>query len=164
MNIDPSEIRVLVRLATRRTGTPFHDEDLEQDATLKVMEAFRRQIHVRHPRAFLRKIVADAVRDYWRRRRTTEELDAVDDALLAHTPQLEDKLDRQRQETLLRQAVRKLDPQKQKILELYYNQECSVAHIARIQKRSVSAVKMELLRSRRLLATMVGDLARRRTP
>src|SRR5688500_6038882 len=130
MNIDPSEIRLLVRHATRRTGTPFHDEDLEQDATVKAMEAFRRQIEVRHPRAFLRKIVIDAVRDYWRKRRTTEGLDAVDDARFAHTPCLEDELDRRRREALLRQAMRKLDPQKQKILELHYDQECSVAHIA----------------------------------
>ena len=69
MNIDPCEIRLLVRIATQRTGRPLHDEDLEQDATLKAVEAFRKQFDVRYPRAFLRKIVGDTVRDHWRRRR-----------------------------------------------------------------------------------------------
>ena len=69
MKIDPSEIRFMVRIATQRTGAVVHDEDLEQEAMLKAVEAFRRQAHVRHPRAFLMKIVRDAVRDHWRRRR-----------------------------------------------------------------------------------------------
>ena len=160
MNIDPSEIRVLVRHATRKTGTPIQDEDLEQDATLKAMEAFKRQIEVRHPHAFLRKVVIDAVRDYWRKRRNTEELDAVDQARFSHTPRFEDDLDRRRQTTLLRQAMNQLDPARRKVLELFYEQECSVADIARVQSKSVSAVKMDLLRSRRRLAAIVEDLTR----
>src|SRR5262245_43890070 len=102
MDIDPFEIRVLVRIATRKTGIPLHDEDLDQDATLKAVEAFRKQFEIRYPRAFLRKIVADAVRDHWRKRRVLEELDSVDESQLSYLPRLEDELDRRSQARLLR--------------------------------------------------------------
>src|SRR5436190_15809069 len=42
MFFDPAEIRNLIHMATRRTGTPVHDEDLEQDVALHALEAFRR--------------------------------------------------------------------------------------------------------------------------
>ena len=33
MNIDASEIRILIRLVTQRTGSPVHDDDLTQEVT-----------------------------------------------------------------------------------------------------------------------------------
>jgi RNA polymerase sigma-70 factor, ECF subfamily len=157
MNIDPCEIRLLVRIATQRTGKPLHDEDLEQDATLKAVEAFRKQFEVRHPHAFLRKIVCDAVRDYWRRRRPAEDLNAIDEARFVESPHLEESLDRQRRLDQLRRGLAQLDAKKRTTLDLYYIEERSIAEIALLQKKSASAVKMELLRSRRLLAEFVRN-------
>ena len=74
MIFTPSEIRTLIHVATKRTGTPIHDEDLEQDVALHVLEAFQRLREVTHPRALLMKIVVDTVRDYGRRKRSPEEL------------------------------------------------------------------------------------------
>jgi RNA polymerase sigma-70 factor (ECF subfamily) len=164
MNIDPSEVRALVRSATKRTGVPLHDEDLEQDAALKAVEAFRRQLEVRYPRAFLRKIVRDAVRDHWRRRRSLEVLDGIDETRIHHTPRLEDELDRRHRTALVRDALASLDSGKRAALELFYRDERSIVEIASIQKRSVSAVKMDLLRARRRLAEIVKVLARRKKP
>ena len=162
MNIDPSEIRVLVRIATRRTGVPLNDEDLNQDATLKAVEAFRKQFEVRYPRAFLRKIVTDAVRDHWRKRRTTEDLDTVDERHFAYIPDFEDDLDRRSQADLLRLALDRLDNAKRTVVDLFYLEECSVAEIARIQRKSISAVKMDLFRARRLLVKIVEGFAKKR--
>ena len=159
MNIDPCEIRLLVRSATRRTGHPLHDEDLEQDATLKAVEAFRKQFEVRHPRAFLRKIVCDAVRDHWRRRRSAEDLNAIDEAYFAESPRFEERLDMERRLAMLRAGLAQLDAGKRSTLDLFYIEERPVSEIARLQKKSVSAVKMELLRSRRLLAGILRELA-----
>jgi DNA-directed RNA polymerase specialized sigma24 family protein len=64
MEFDPADIRTLIHVATKRTGTPVHDEDLEQDVALQALEAFRRIEQVTHPRALLMKIVRDAVRDH----------------------------------------------------------------------------------------------------
>jgi RNA polymerase sigma factor (sigma-70 family) len=158
MNIDLGEIRLLIRVATRRTGKPLHDEDLEQDATLKALEAFRKQFEIRYPRAFLRKIVCDAVRDHWRRRRPNDGLDAIDEMRFVESPRFEERLDAQRELELLREGLARLDTAKRNTLDLYYVEECSISEIARIQSKSVSAVKMDLLRARRLLATIVADL------
>jgi len=158
MNIDPCEIRMLVRIATQRTGRPLHDEDLEQDATLKALEAFRKQFEVRHPRAFLRKIVCDTVRDHWRRRRPAEGLNAIDETHFAESPRFEERLDMQRRLALLRAGMAQLDSRKRATLDLFYIEERPVSEIARLQKKSVSAVKMELLRARRLLAGILRDL------
>jgi RNA polymerase sigma factor (sigma-70 family) len=158
MNIDPCEIRLLVRIATQRTGRPLHDEDLEQDATLKAVEAFRKQFEVRHPRAFLRKIVCDAVRDHWRRRRRAEGLNEIDEVHFAESPCFEERLDMQRRLALLRAGLAQLDAGKRTTLDLFYIEERPVSEIARLQKKSISAVKMELLRSRRLLAGILEAL------
>jgi RNA polymerase sigma factor (sigma-70 family) len=162
MKIDPCEIRSLVRRATKRTGLPFNDEDLEQDATLKAVEAFRRQFHVRYPRAFLRKIVGDTVRDHWRRRRPAENLNAIGENRVAESPRFEECLDAKRRLELLRRGLAELDRAKRSTLDLYYLEERTVAEIARLQNKSVSAVKMELLRARRLLADIVRKLGEKK--
>src|SRR5262245_10215049 len=159
MNFDPIEIRLLIRMATMRTGLPLHDEDLAQDVTLRAVAAFRKQLEVRYPRALLRKIVGDTVRDHWRRRRPEEDLNAVDERDLAELPCLEEKLDRQRRVDLLHRGLARLDAAKRTTLDLFYLEERPVAEIARLQKRSISAVKMELMRARRLLAEIVQQLA-----
>src|SRR6185295_548019 len=105
MNIDVSEIRSLIRLVTQRTGTPVYDDDLTQEVTLKVMEACRKRGTIHHPRAFVMKIVRDAVHDYWRRRRVVFDISTIDESRLAELPHFEDDLDRRRQTDLLRQAL-----------------------------------------------------------
>ena len=89
MNLNPVEIRALVHIATKCTGTPIHDEDLEQDIALHALEALQRLPKVTHPRALLMKIVRDAVRDYWRRRRSSEDLEGLEERFIAQMPQFE---------------------------------------------------------------------------
>jgi RNA polymerase sigma factor (sigma-70 family) len=158
MVIDLFEVRAIVRSETQRTGVPLHDEDLEQDATLKAVEAFRRECEVRYPRAFLRKIVGDAVRDHWRRRRVGEDLETVDESRVAIAPRFEEEMDERRRMELLRRGMAVLDARRRAILEAFYVKEFSVVEIAEWQGKSVSAVKMELLRTRRLLAKIVREL------
>jgi RNA polymerase sigma factor (sigma-70 family) len=159
MIVDLLEVRSIVRSETKRTGVPVRDEDLEQDASLKAVEAFRRECEVRYPRAFLRKVVGDAVRDHWRRRReAAERLDAVDEARVAVSPRFEEKLDRRRRVDLLRRGLAELDAVKRATMEAYYVEEWSVAEIAQRQGKSVSAVKMELLRTRKQLVEIVRGL------
>jgi RNA polymerase sigma factor (sigma-70 family) len=160
--IDLFEVRSIVRTETKRTGVPVHDEDLEQDASLKAVEAFRRECEVRYPRAFLRKVVGDAVRDYWRRRRVGEGLESVEEWRVAVAPCLEEKMDRRRRVELVRRGLRELDAGKRATIEAYYVEDCSVLEIAERQGKSVSAVKMELLRGRKRLAEIVRRLEEER--
>jgi RNA polymerase sigma factor (sigma-70 family) len=159
MIFNPSEIRTLIHAATKRTGTPVHDEDLEQDVALHALEAFRRLQKVTHPRALLMKIVYDSVRDYWRRKRPSEELAGIDERFIAHVPAFESNLDHERRLELLRRALTRLPPPKRRLLELFYINDHSIPEIAALEGRSISAVKMELARSRRSLARIVRRLA-----
>src|SRR5258706_6110911 len=159
MIFDPSEIRTLIHVATKRTGTPIHDEDLEQDIALQALEAFRRLDEVTHPHALLMKIVNDTVRDYWRRKRSSEDLANIDERFISHVPAFEFTLDQERRLELVRRALHRLPDSKRTLLELFYINECSIPEIAALQGRSVSAVKMELTRSRRCLAKIVRRLA-----
>ena len=159
MIFNPSEIRALIHHATRRTGTPVHDEDLEQDVALRALEASQRLQEITHPRALLIKIVRDSVRDYWRRKRTTEELAAVDERFIADVPAFESKLDHNRRLEVLRRALNQLPPPKRRLLELFYLNDQSIPEIAAIQGRSISAVKMELARSRRSLSRIFFSIS-----
>src|SRR5262245_5306369 len=162
MHIDPSEIRIMVRAATRRTGAPVHDEDLEQDAMLRALQACRRQSEIRHPRAFLMKVVRDVVRDHWRRRRSFH-VAAIDESHFAQLPCFEDELDRKRRHELLRRALQQIDREKRTVLDLFYGESRTIAEIARCTNKSTSAVKMQLLRARRSLAEIVSALSREKS-
>jgi len=157
MIFNPSEFRLLIHLETRRTGNPLYDEDLVQEAALRALDAFRRAGQVQHPRAFLRKIVCDTVRDHWRHRpRPTEDIEAVDERLLSICPHFEAELDRGRQRLALRSALNRLDSAKRTLIAMFYEEGLSIPEIAGFQKTTVSAVKMQLLRARRDLARMIG--------
>ena len=161
MIFSPSEIRTLIHIATKRTGTPVHDEDLEQDVAVHMLEAFRRIRDVAHPRALLIKIVRDAVHDYWRRRRSQEDLEGIDERFISHVPEFESRLDHQRRIELLRKALDHLPPSKRALLELFYLRDHSISEIALLQERSPSAVKMELARSRRSLSRIILSLTQK---
>ena len=158
MNFDPAEIRGMIHVATRKTGTPLHDEDLEQDVALHAVEAFRRLDEITHPKALLTKIVLDAVRDHWRRRRSAEDLDGIDERFVSHVPTFESDLDRERRAEVLRRALARLPASKRALLELFYIEDHSIPEIAAMQGRSVSAVKMDLARSRRALEKILRRL------
>lgn len=162
-NIDVAEIRMIIRLITQRTGTPVHDDDLTQDVTLKVMEAARKQTEIRYPRAFLMKVVRDAVHDYWRRQRVVFDICSIEESRFSELPQFEVNIDRKRQMELLQRALLQVDSSKRETLDLFYKSECSISEISRIRGKSESAIKMELLRTRRALAEKVRDLSNKKS-
>jgi RNA polymerase sigma factor (sigma-70 family) len=108
------------------------------------------------------KVVKDTVYDYWRRRRVAEDLACIDERFVSEVPTFEADLDLRRRIALLRRALELLDPQKRVLIDLFYAHDLSISAIAAIQKKSVSAVKMELSRSRRALAEIVRRLTNKK--
>ena len=155
MNVDPTDVQRLIRFATKRTGTALFDEDLTQEACMRALGAFRRVGKIDYPRGFLMKIVLDTVRDHWRRRRPTENLDGLDERLIGFTPALDLLIDRKRNLCRLHRSLRQLDPTRRHTINLFYLEGKSVREIAVLQQRSVSAVKMDLLRARKKLAELM---------
>ena len=161
MEINPADIRAMVRVVTKRA--PGIDEDLEQEAALRAFEAVHKGTEVRHPRAFLMKIVHDTVVDHWRRRRLLENIADVDETRFAQPCRAEDDLDRRRLSDALRLALDELDSGKRATIDLYYREDFSIAEIAARQSKSASAVKMELLRARRVLSRKVVSLMKKKS-
>src|SRR5262245_12370272 len=126
MNFTLADIRTMLRVATRRTGVPMRDEDLEQEIALHALAAFRRLGHVSHPRALMMKIVHDKVRDHWRRRHPFEHLDSVDERLITKSPEPELTIDSRRRLDLLDSALTRLPPDKRVLVELFYEREYSI--------------------------------------
>ena len=109
------------------------------------------------------KIVRDAIHDYWRRRRVVFDISTIDEARLALLPDFEADIDRQRRAALLRQAIRLVESSKRETLELFYESNLSIAEISRMLGKSESAIKTELMRTRRALAEIVRDLSNKRS-
>ena len=171
MCIDLDEIRTAVRRITRETGSPLFDEDLEQEAALRALEAFRKAPRIDHPRAFLHKVVRDVVRDHWRsscrlRLHPLMDLDKLDERFIIHRnghPTIEEDLDRERLAKLVQSAIAKLGRDKQMLVDLFYVQGYPVHEIAQMHQRSSSSVKMSLARSRREIARMVRSMTNKKS-
>jgi RNA polymerase sigma factor (sigma-70 family) len=144
----------LIRKLTCRTGTPLFDDDLAQEALLRGLLAFRRVPDVNHPRAFFAKIVRDTVIDRWRHKHFAEQPLTEDQGKVQ--PAVEHDIDRRRTLTRLGNALSLLSTHDREIVEMFYFQDASIAQVADEFKRSRSAVKMTLLRSRRTLQRLMN--------
>src|SRR5207302_1463174 len=105
----------------------------------------------------------DAVHDYWRRRRSSEDLEKIDPKFVAQSPAFEFEIDCRREIESLRRALDCLPESKRAVIDLFYVHDYSIPEIAEIQGRSISAVKMDLVRSRRFLAQIVRGRANKKS-
>lgn len=162
--IEQQQLQAMLKAILRRTGSAIVDDDLAQEVALRVLEALRRVPEVANPSGFCRKVIEDAVRDHWRsmsrhRERLTLDVSEVEEHWLGQMPTIDDDIDRQRRNLLLELAIRSLTPDQQTHVELFYNQGLSLSQIAERQRRTLSSVKMTLLRSRRQIAQFVAEKA-----
>jgi RNA polymerase sigma factor (sigma-70 family) len=155
--LDRPYIRAIIRYVTMCTGFPVLDEDLEQDAVLRVLRALRRVAHINHPKAFVEKIVGDTVKDFWRRKRRLENANLIRSEILSNQQSFEDRLDRARRYEELHRCLDRLPSKVRRALELYYLQDCPVREVATALAVSHSAVKMTLLRGRQELRRMMKE-------
>jgi RNA polymerase sigma factor (sigma-70 family) len=153
--LDRSYIRSVIRYATMRTGFPVLDEDLEQEAMLRVLRAIQRIPHINHPKAFVGKIVGDTVRDFWRKKRRPESPNLIPGQFLSFQQSFESRLDRKRSHDELHRCLHRLPRKVRLALELYYIQDCPVREVATALAVSHSAAKMTLLRGRQELRRMM---------
>lgn len=154
--LDRRFIRSVIRCTTLGTGGAIFDEDLEQEALLRICQAILKTRHVQYPKAFVAKIVRDTLSDHWRRYRIFEDLDSLPAHFLSEEPRLDERVDDRRRLRSVSDALTHLSRRKREIIESFYILEHSVTRIAQRFSCSPSAVKMTLLRGRRELLEMVG--------
>ena len=145
----------LSRVVRSVYGSPH--PDLEQEAFLRTFQAFRKQSQVRHPRALMWKVVRDTVADYWRQelRHRGESIEEIPERFAARACTMDLDLDRAQKIELLRHAILCLGCDVRGAVYLYYLEGYSIKTIARIYKKSQSAIKMALLRGRRDVGQMI---------
>jgi RNA polymerase sigma-70 factor (ECF subfamily) len=136
------------------------DPDLEQEVFIRTLTAFRRTSSIAYPEALMWKVVRNTVADHWRRklRTRTEAIDQVAERRLARQPNLDEQIDRQRKLDRLHDALFALGYDTRGPMYLFYVEGYSIAKIARLSAKTVSAVKTAIWRGRqRLLESLRSE-------
>jgi len=159
--LTPEFARALVlRIAAFRIASVLL-EDLSQEALLRGVRAFQR-IHVEHPSAFFAKIVRDTTSDHWRRERVWFPLEDLDPRRHSYILRIEERIDLERRVEQLREALRYLSPQERQLIHLHYGDDCSLGHLSAMSGKSISALKMMLLRARAKIRRAIAANCRNR--
>jgi RNA polymerase sigma-70 factor (sigma-E family) len=143
-----------LRMATLLTGNPEAAEDLVQASLLELYRAWPRIDTSRGPDAYLRRIIVNTRRSWWRARwRRETPVPQVPEAATG-----EDAAERYAVGALVRQALARLPRQQRAVLVLRYCEDLPEAEVASLLGCSVGAVKTHAHRGLRALRESLGDL------
>ncbi|WP_354642735.1 SigE family RNA polymerase sigma factor [Kitasatospora camelliae] len=150
--------RQLVRLAELLTGDPHRADDLVQSALERAYPRWHR-IAKDDPTAYVRRIVVNQHRDWWRRLRNREvPTDAAPDRV-----DPVDQVDRYAQRALVLGALARLTVRERTVVVLRYYEDLSEARIAAELHIAPGTVKSTLSRALAKLRTF-PELAGRLSP
>ena len=142
-----------LRVATLLTGNPDAAEDLVQASLLKLYRAWPRIDTSGEPDAYLRRIIVNTRRSWWRARwRQETPVPEVPDAAAG-----EDAAERHAVGALVRQALAQLPRQQRAVLVLRYCEDLPEAEVASLLGCSAGAVKTHAYRGLRALRELLGD-------
>jgi RNA polymerase sigma-70 factor, ECF subfamily len=144
------EYHAVVRLAYALSGSRLVAEDIAQEAFLR---AFRDWEQIRHPSAWVRKVVVRRAGRIVRRRLL--EARAVARLLAGRGPAVAELPE---QDAEVWRAVRALPRRQAQVIALRYVADASVAEIARTLGLAEGTVKAQLHRGRHALAARLGTL------
>lgn len=161
LEMESPEVLIQLRKAVR-TIYGAANPDLEQEAFLRTLAAFRRTPSIEHPRALMWKIVRDTVADYWRTRMRSrcDSVESVPEHLMTSHPDFEGELDYQKRQMWLQDAILSLGCEIRGPIYLFYIEGYSIRTIARIYEKTPSAIKMALHRGRQRLSIKCSRPAR----
>jgi RNA polymerase sigma-70 factor (sigma-E family) len=143
-----------LRLATLLTGNRDAAEDLVQASLLKLYRAWSRIDTSGEPDAYLRQIIVNTRRSWWRARwRQETPVPEVPEAAAG-----EDAAERHAVGALVRQALAGLPRQQRAVLVLRYCEDLPEAEVAFLLGCSAGAVKTHAHRGLRALRGSLGDL------
>jgi RNA polymerase sigma-70 factor (sigma-E family) len=143
-----------LRVATLLTGNPDAAEDLLQASLLKLYRAWPRIDTSDGPDAYLRQIIVNTRRSWWRARwRQETPVPEVPEAAAG-----EDAAERHATGALVRQALARLPRQQRAALVLRYCEDLPEAEVASLLGCSAGTVKTHAHRGLRALRESLGDL------
>jgi RNA polymerase sigma-70 factor (sigma-E family) len=141
-----------LRLAVLLTGDWHAAEDLVQASLVKLYQAWPRLETDADPDAYLRRIVVNTHRSWWRARWRREKPVAA----LPEGAGVEDVADTQAIGMLVRQALTRLPRQQRAVLVLRYFEDLPEAEIASVLGCSPGSVKTHAHRGLRTLRELLG--------
>jgi RNA polymerase sigma-70 factor (sigma-E family) len=143
-----------LRMATLLTGNREAAEDLVQASLLKLYRAWPRIDTSGQPDAYLRQIIVNTRRSWWRARwRQETPVPEVPEAAAG-----EDAAERHAVGALVRQALARLPRQQRAVLVLRYCEDLAESEVAALLGCSAGAVKTHAHRGLRALRQSLGDL------
>jgi RNA polymerase sigma-70 factor (sigma-E family) len=141
-----------LRVAVLLTGDWHAAEDLVQASLVKLYRAWPRLDTTADPDAYLRRIMVNTHRSWWRARwRRETPAEALPDGLSG-----DDIADRQALGALVRQALAGLPRQQRAVLVLRYCEDLPEADVAGLLDCSVGTVKTHTHRGLRALRDVLG--------
>jgi RNA polymerase sigma-70 factor (sigma-E family) len=141
-----------VRMAALLTGDWQAAEDLVQASLVKLYRAWPRLDTSEPPDAYLRRIIVNTRRSWWRARwRREMPVEALPDVA-----SLDDVADRHAVGALVRQALARLPRQQRAVLVLRYCEDLPEAEVALLLGCSVGSVKTHAHRGLRTLRELLG--------
>jgi RNA polymerase sigma-70 factor (sigma-E family) len=143
-----------LRMATLLTGSPDAAEDLMQVSLLKLYRAWARVDESTGPDAYLRQIIVNTSRSWWRARWRQE----TPVSEVPEVPVGGDAAERHAAGALVRQALDRLPRQQRAVLVLRYCEDLPAAEVASVLGCSVGTVKTHAHRGLRALRETLNDL------
>lgn len=147
----------LYRLAFMWCHDPALADDLTQEALVK---ALRHAGQLRDParlRAWLYGILANCWRDHLRARKPSEDIDSIEEQLLADSDTPELAASQAQLALRVRAAVARLPIGQREVLALVDLEECSYAEVAQILDIPIGTVMSRLCRGRAALRAALAD-------
>jgi RNA polymerase sigma-70 factor (ECF subfamily) len=132
-------------------------DDLTQEALTKALRHAGQLRDATRMRAWLYGILANCWRDHLRARRPHDDIDAIDEELLATHAPTEQAAIRSQLAVQVRQAVACLPVGQREVLALVDLEECSYAEVAQILEIPIGTVMSRLCRARAGLRARLAD-------
>lgn len=144
-----------LRMATLLTGSSDAAEDLVQASLLKLYRAWSRVDASAGADAYLRQIIVNTSRSWWRARWRRQETPVGE---VPETTAGDDAAERHAAGALVRQALAKLPRQQRAVLVLRYCEDLPAAEVASLLGCSVGTVKTHTHRGLRALRESLSDM------
>lgn len=150
----------IYRYIAYRVPTDTDAEDLTAEVFLKMVEGLPNYRLTGVPfEAWLYRIAAARIADFYRKRGTSAELD---DQLTDHLPPPEDQIQQREEVDELREMFRQFSEEDQSILILRFVERKSHKEVASLLGKTVSAVKSAQHRALVQLSSLMGSAAKTR--
>jgi len=149
----------LYRLAFSWCHDPALADDLVQETLVQGLDRSHQLREPERIKGWLCSILANRLRDHYRRVRGHQDIDEVDEAVLGHDDTPEAARASSQLAERVRQEVARLPLGQRQVLTLVDLEECSYAEVANILQVPIGTVMSRLCRARALLRERLLDAA-----